>query len=1027
MMNSKTDLAFELATGVIGANMDASMPGSGVLTSRLAQYIYKSIKGTNELGSQIDNFINQLVSSLEKFSDSEKMVVDWVYVKEAVIPLAVSILSGLELDNGEWLKAHNENTASAVEKIFKELSSAGTLPDDQNVVSLLNLIFTSWIDAVKDNPIVFAEISRLFRQYVIENLTQISGDVKSMAALLSANSLLDPYASFLGTVPKSTTALLNARNAVVQFYGRSRQINSTIDWCNETATGKVACRLVYGPSGSGKTRLCIRIASILRNELKPTEQWVAGFLDESISSFIPENLQELCRNHRRILMVVDRAETKRDLIARLTKIATRSSQESGATIRIILIARNNGEWLQQLSAGNDELNQVLADSNRSDICLEPLLAKVEERVEYYKSACIVFNQLTAESGDNAFETLGIASDSVLKDALRDTRFTNPLVVQMAAIRNSKYSEKFDIKVLFDHALHSEENYWNNYLSGRGVPHLFTIIPMIFALLAIFDGTNCRSNTHYLVKRALEFVGRNTSEASIIVDLLYSFYQRDIYSDRGVFAIQPDLLSEYLFLECVYKNDGLLDIAKGFEFPQSVPQLCIEYQILTILNRSAHSFQGAGDSILYNYLSADLANLARFVMDIARESEGPIGNITADIVSIMDSSKLAMELIYDLPDKSNALKQLAIAVTERAYRQPLGQDLENSSSEEIEDYARGQANLCNRAHDVGDYILSLQSAVNSVNACTELFNLFPTPSGTVNTKYAVSIAHAWLALGKALEYIDRVHIDVRTEIFTAFPKIPLNLSMNPVALLLPSSSTQAVDAAAAAVHTFGHFSKINPAKFSILHAIALNGLSNRQAKVGAIVESLESIRKVIDIHRNVRLGEESWALTVQRDHYGNKRLEWEHSYASSLMNLSNRLANYWLEKKASFSLEKRNKLETEILTSIEDCLVIERANAIQDSDKYEYSLAISLVNYSARLHEQRKVEPALKAVDEAVSILRRQHAQNYSPENLRNLAEALRERAQCHEILGDDGSANEDRKEFDRIWVLMAYKPGSGKP
>lgn len=1015
-MNSSRDLAIEITTGVIGANIDATMPGCGVLTSYLIQHIFNSEKQPDRK-TELEKFIKQLEDSLKKYTASDGVPANWVYVKESVVPLAISTLTAFHLQNKDWLKTHKENTASIVAEIFDDLSRSNAAQYDEATLAILDIIFTAWVDSEKNSSIVITEVSRQFRQYVIENLDSLTGEVRSIAKLLADDSLLSSHASYLGTVPISTTALINARNAAVSFCGREDQIDSTLAWCVDSSSAKVACKLIHGPGGSGKTRFCMRIVSILRNELIPTEQWIAGFLDESVS-LIPERLKALFRSHQRVLIVVDRAETKNQIVGELIKIATQSSQANGLTVRIILLARNYGDWWQQLSVVNDEANQVLSNSRRSALYLKPLLVEIDERVRFFQSSYNAFHKFFIDSNYVDYDLNNIVPESVLRNILIRDNFSSPLIVQMAVLQQLSHPGKLDLESLFDDALFNEKNYWKNYLDGRGAPHLLEAIPLVFALLAIFRGTDCRSNTNYLTEQALEFLGKNVTDASVIVDLLYSFYPRNPHTDRGVLPMQPDLISEYLFLDSVYKNNGLLEISEKFVFPESTSQFSVEHLILAMLNQAACSFSESGSQLLYKYLLININTHIRIAIDVARQSEGPLSHIAAKIIREMESPNLAIELVDELPEKSNALKPLAIAITERAHRRP--PDYKKDSIHISKTYAMGKLNLSHRAHDIGDYVTSLESAVQSVDACAKILGCSSAPSGAMSTEFVIAIAHAWSALGRALEYIDKIHIDIRSDVFKKLPRIPLNFSLSPVMLSVANSTEHALKSSSASAQAFGELCKSYPVQFTTLHAMALIGLSNRQANFGSIADSIESIREAVKIHDDIRNGFEPWATEIQNTYYNSNRLEWDSAYASSIMHLCNRLANY-LKKNNEICEEERHKLENQILAYSEEGLDIDRKNAQQEPDMYEYSLAVSLVNYSARLQEQVKFEEALRSAIEAVDVLRRLYRENYSPDNLSLLAEALKVRAQCYSSLGDCEKSIRDHNEFDMLWRQLVHK------
>ncbi len=155
----------------------------------------------------------------------------------------------------------------------------------------------------------------------------------------------------------SDTAVLDPRYRVVPLMNRDQEMDDWIAWAIH---GNGMARLLTGDGGMGKTRLLIEVCERLR-----TEGWLAGFLRDGAE------MAALCRQLAgpgKVFVVVDYAERRGKDIETLCQAV----QQTGASVRLALLARRDGPWREDLLATSQAARHFLDDDEGIDIReLEP--------------------------------------------------------------------------------------------------------------------------------------------------------------------------------------------------------------------------------------------------------------------------------------------------------------------------------------------------------------------------------------------------------------------------------------------------------------------------------------------------------------------------------------------------------------------------------------------------------------------------------------------------------------------------------
>ena len=140
--------------------------------------------------------------------------------------------------------------------------------------------------------------------------------------------------------------LLSPERGLVNFTGREAEEAELLAWCEDDTASKVW--LMRGAGGIGKTRLAYRLTERL-TELG----WHCEFVGANGEATI---LSEIRKTRvGRVLLVVDSAETRIGLPTLLREAAT----DTGI-LRVLLLARDAGEWWQQIQIAEPAIRDMVA-------------------------------------------------------------------------------------------------------------------------------------------------------------------------------------------------------------------------------------------------------------------------------------------------------------------------------------------------------------------------------------------------------------------------------------------------------------------------------------------------------------------------------------------------------------------------------------------------------------------------------------------------------------------------------------------
>ena len=140
--------------------------------------------------------------------------------------------------------------------------------------------------------------------------------------------------------------LLDPHRQTVAFTGRDADLADLTAWCENDSSPRV--RLITAPGGTGKTRLALQSAHYAQ-QLGWRCQWVG---DGQEATALPGLRAD---TSSRLLLIVDYAETRTSLPSLLRHVVS----DSGAAIRVLLLARSAGPWWEQLGAGEAAIRDII--------------------------------------------------------------------------------------------------------------------------------------------------------------------------------------------------------------------------------------------------------------------------------------------------------------------------------------------------------------------------------------------------------------------------------------------------------------------------------------------------------------------------------------------------------------------------------------------------------------------------------------------------------------------------------------------
>ena len=159
-------------------------------------------------------------------------------------------------------------------------------------------------------------------------------------------------------------ALLSPSRRVVPFAGRQSELDQLLEWCDQADADALPIRLVTGPGGVGKSRLAVELERQLQIRGRRWRRTGIRFERRSWTCVSVADNEESkaisvarASTDGRLLLIVDYAEARADLGAMLRD----AIRDDGLSLRVLLLARDSGDWWQRLAATDRAIRDVLSN------------------------------------------------------------------------------------------------------------------------------------------------------------------------------------------------------------------------------------------------------------------------------------------------------------------------------------------------------------------------------------------------------------------------------------------------------------------------------------------------------------------------------------------------------------------------------------------------------------------------------------------------------------------------------------------
>jgi tetratricopeptide (TPR) repeat protein/nucleoside phosphorylase len=781
-----------------------------------------------------------------------------------------------------------------------------------------------------------------------------------------------------GKLPENPppSALLNARYEVVSFHeqGREEILAELERWCDEGSP--VAVRLLHAEGGVGKTRLAMEWTRRRR-----VQGWAAGFLPKEVPGNWFERLWSLGQP---ILVVLDYAESRSDLREVLFRVLPYSKQEGTGVLRrmrLLLLARNSGDWWQSLRQADTSLGALLDATPPHE--LSPLAIKLAEREQVFHEAAERFAAMRGK----VYVKRSPAS-------LSDEHFERVLYLHMAALASVE-GLSFEAKTLMDVSLDHEERFWE--VRARQADVAFSLqrsLARQMVAAATLRGGFADSSAAVAVARRLLDNSYSKDERELLL-LLQRIYQRTD-EDASIFlpALEPDLLGEGMVLRVA--SPKLQGERPPPDWIDRVLPPDAEAQIvrtgLEVLGRASATLPDVARPWLERLLAGPLQSRALLALETAkiigrRTALSVIGDILAERIEEGGDVKLAREMeIAGIPESTVSLRRVAEWTT-RTLLHAL------PASEEagvLVERARLFNNLGSRLSALGRREDALEATSKAVEVYRALAERNPEAFRPDLAKSLNNLGAMLSELGRRKEALDATKeaIELRRALAERNPNVfrpNLAASLNSMGVRWRELGRreEALEATSGAVEVYRALAERNPEAFRPNLATSLNNLGAMLSELGRREEALKAMREATELRRALAEGNPD---------------AFRPNLATSLNNLGAGLRELGRKEEA--------------LDATSEAVEVYRALAERNPEAFRPHLATSLNNLGAMLRELGRGKAALEATNEAIElsrVLAERNPEAFQPTlaaSLNNLGAILSEPEKRVEALEATGKAVE---------------------
>ncbi len=752
-------------------------------------------------------------------------------------------------------------------------------------------------------------------------------------------------------------------------------------WCH--SPDPAAVRLYVGPGGIGKTRLFIRACQ------QRDGGWRAGFLTRRDDLLDSATLEAVLQGNRRLLIVVDYAETRRETVKRL--LGRAAAPDRPGKLRIALIARSAAAWWDELRSADADTERLLSTAP-APISVPPLPPAAEDRKHVYAAAVTAFAKPLGKS----------ASAAAMPPDLTAATLASILLVQIAALAALEGRRLDRAGDLLDFVIDREAEVWRrdapDGLSGEAVAQAA-------AMMVLAGRAEGEAEAEAILAAAPRLRGQSPDTLRKVADLLRRRYPGRAWLE----GLQPDLLGEHLVGRELARDPGLLPAFLDAAAREASAERA--KGALTVLTRLARR-DPTQTPWLQAALSGRLERLAAPVLAVAVETGAPytgepvvstVWNTLSEAPTLETLQALDRELSEHYWTTVN-LRELAAAVCKWLYWNICG--LPDPQPEEVRvEHARLANNLSLRLRDLGRREDAIKASEEAVRLYRELAAARPEAFTPDLARSLNNLSNCLRDLGRREEALNASEEAVRLhrELAAAQPEAftpDLARSLNNLSNRLSGLGRRedALNVSEEAVRLYRELAAARPEAFTPDLASSLNNLSIRLSALGRREDALKASEETVRLYRELAAARPE-AFTPD--------------LAGSLNNLSNRLSGLGRREDA--------------LKASEEAVRLYRELAAARPEAFTPDLAALLSNLSACLSDLGRREEAVDVIEEAVS-LRRELAAARPEAFTPDLASSLGVHGHCLAGLGRaEAAAGASRKGVERLAPMFLALPAAFAP
>lgn len=450
---------------------------------------------------------------------------------------------------------------------------------------------------------------------------------------IETSGLSIPQSNWNPSSGMPASVLLKASEEVVPFdTNRQPDLDKLLNWSKDDSF-PLAIRLIKGEGGVGKTRLASELCKQLKNK-----DWNAGFYKVNEDITLASLWDNCCENKNNNIIVIDYAETRTNDIISLIKLIIQT--KSFDKTRLLLLARDGGEWWDNLPAKDTDSEGVLSSSaTTGPYSLSALYGSQDERKQGFQTALSEFSKI-----------LNVSTPMVNPDLL-GPHFDKPLFIQMAALLALHGEQPKSSDGITRAIINHEQRYWAAALINESIELDALLAKKLLALVTLIgDFETAKEAFNYW--KIVDDSNISISSFSKLFNCLVRLYP----GYKGLQAVKPDLLGEELVSQVLLSTSGddLLTVVLSKNVPEKY-----RGHALTLIARLSN-YKPSLLPMIEASLAKNLASTMNSIVNVATETPSRLTELATEALKKQpknSQSSLATQLSSLITSDSLALNAL----------------------------------------------------------------------------------------------------------------------------------------------------------------------------------------------------------------------------------------------------------------------------------------------------------------------------------------------------------------------------------